>query len=137
MLISDFQYTYIEETHCSSPFFIDRYRSLQAAKDACNTNQRCTMIFDVECDGKFWYTCDGESKHSPSTTTYAWIKGIFAGHSISNMYLHKYSSWKMSIYLNAWNFRYTYVDNVFTISCNNRLQPNNSSTIRYLKIVNM
>ena len=62
-------YIYAEGQICSGTKLGNEfgYKSLQSAKDACAIEDKCECIYDVYCNGGFYYLSTGQPTASPDS----------------------------------------------------------------------
>ena len=65
------EYAYGQGQACSGEE-IGYETSLKSAQAKCNTNEECTCIYDIGCDGYYWYMNAGRSTVSSSDCS--WTK---------------------------------------------------------------
>lgn len=50
-----------------------KFSSLQEAQTECGKDSECSGVYDVHCDGKYWYLCPYRSTYS-STASCTYMK---------------------------------------------------------------
>ena len=55
--LTDFDYTWTNNSYCPSFYKIQKYSNLYEALEACSSNGSCRSIVDYDCDSHEFWTC--------------------------------------------------------------------------------
>ena len=63
-------FSYTEKTYCKKTGYIQSYRTLKEAQEACSANSECDLINHGNCNSGRWQTCKGNARRSLRSCTW-------------------------------------------------------------------